>query len=710
MKDIQHHRNIGISAHIDSGKTTLTERILYFTKRIHAIHEVRGKDGVGATMDSMELERERGITIQSAATFANWTHSITGEKDTINIIDTPGHVDFTIEVERSLRVLDGAILVLTGVEGVQSQSITVDRQMKRYHVPRIVFVNKCDRSGANPLRVAVMLKEKLNHKPIVMQIPIGLEDQLKGVVDLVEMKAYYFEGANGDDVRVTDIPEELKDQAQEYREKLVDCCADYNDKIMELAMDGKYGVDEIDKDLIKQTIREQTISLELTPVFMGSAHKNIGVQKLLDGVIDYLPNPAEVENKALDIDNNEQEVVLKSEDNAPLVCYAFKLVNDRYGQLTYIRVYQGTIKKGDSIVNMATGKKVGVGRLVRMHADEMVDITEAGAGDIVALFGIDCASGTTFTDGKNKFNMTSMHVPNPVIELVIEAKNRDELDNMSKALNRFTKEDPTFQVEVDKESGQTIIKGMGELHLDVYIERMRREYHVDVQTGAPQVAYRETITRPAKFEYTHKKQTGGSGQFAKIVGEMRPMEVEGDAENTYKFVNSVVGGRIPKEYIPSCDKGFQSCMEAGSLIGFPVVGIEMEVTDGAYHEVDSSDMAFQICARMAFRQAFEKAGAQILEPIMKVEITTPTEFQGNVVGNISQRRGNIAGTSEERGETTIEAEVPLSEMFGYATDLRSMTQGKAEFTMEFKKYAPVPRNIQDELIKKYGDKAKAGQR
>ena len=683
MKDIQYHRNIGISAHIDSGKTTLTERILYFTKRIHAIHEVRGKDGVGATMDSMELERERGITIQSAATFANWTHSITGEKDTINIIDTPGHVDFTIEVERSLRVLDGAILVLTGVEGVQSQSITVDRQMKRYHVPRIVFVNKCDRSGANPLRVAVMLKEKLNHKPIVMQIPIGLEDQLKGVVDLVEMKAYYFEGANGDNVRITDIPEELKDQAQEYREKLVDCCADYNDQIMELAMEGKYGVDEIDKDLIKKTIREQTISLELTPVFMGSAHKNIGVQKLLDGVIDYLPNPTEVENKALDIDNNEQEVVLKSEDNAPLVCYAFKLVNDRYGQLTYIRVYQGTIKKGDSIVNMATGKKVGVGRLVRMHADEMVDITEAGAGDIVALFGIDCASGTTFTDGKNKYNMTSMHVPNPVIELVIEAKNRDELDNMSKALNRFTKEDPTFQVEVDKESGQTIIKGMGELHLDVYIERMRREYHVDVQTGAPQVAYRETITRPAKFEYTHKKQTGGSGQFAKIVGEMRPMEVEGDAENTYKFVNSVVGGRIPKEYIPSCDKGFQSCMEAGSLIGFPVVGIEMEVTDGAYHEVDSSDMAFQICARMA---------------------------QGNVVGNISQRRGNIAGTSEERGETTIEAEVPLSEMFGYATDLRSMTQGKAEFTMEFKKYAPVPRNIQDELIKKYGDKAKAGQR
>ena len=632
-------------------------------------------------MDSMELERERGITIQSAATFANWTHTKTGERDSINIIDTPGHVDFTIEVERSLRVLDGAILVLTGVEGVQSQSITVDRQMRRYHVPRVVFVNKCDRSGANPLRVAVMLKEKLNHKPCVMQIPIGLESNLKGVVDLLEMKAYYFEGDNGDDMIEKEIPAELVDQANEYREKLVDCCADYSDEVMEKAMEGEYGVDQIDKNLLKKVIREATIRLDITPVFMGSAHKNIGVQKLLDGVIDFLPCPTDVENKALDLDNNEAEVILKSEDNAPLVCYAFKLVNDRYGH--------------------------SVGRLVRMHADEMVDITEAGAGDIVALFGIDCASGTTFTDGKNHYNMTSMHVPNPVIELVIEAKNRDDLDNMSKALNRFTKEDPTFQVEVDKESGQTIIKGMGELHLDVYIERMRREYKCDVTTGAPQVAYRETITRPAKFDYTHKKQTGGSGQYAKVVGEMRPMAVEGDQEKVYNFVNSVVGGRIPKEYIPSCDKGFQSCMEAGSLIGFPVVGIEMEVQDGAFHPVDSSDMAFQVAARMAFREAFAKAGAQILEPIMKVEIQTPTEFQGGVVGNVSQRRGSIVGTSEELGMTTITAEVPLSEMFGYATDLRSMTQGKAEFTMEFCKYLPVPKNIQEELIKKYGDKVKA---
>ena len=699
MKDIEKHRNIGISAHIDSGKTTLTERILFYTNRIHAIHEVRGKDGVGATMDSMELERERGITIQSAATYATWKDT------TINIIDTPGHVDFTIEVERSLRVLDGAILVLCGVAGVQSQSITVDRQMRRYNVPRIAFVNKCDRSGANPLRVAQMLKEKLNHKPCVMQIPIGLEDKLLGVVDLIKMRAFYFEGDNGQIIREAEIPEELKAQAEEYRIKLVDCCADYSDEIMEKAMEGEY--DNIPEALLQKTIREATISLDITPVFMGSAHRNIGIQKLLDGVTDYLPNPLEVQNTALDIANEEKPVILKSEDNAPLVCYAFKLVNDRYGQLTYVRIYQGKLSKGSTIVNMTTDKRVSVGRLVRMHSDDMEDITEAGAGDIVALFGIDCASGTTFTDGTVLYNMTSMHVPNPVIELVIEAKNRDDLSNLSKALNRFTKEDPTFKVEVNKESGQTIIKGMGELHLEVYIERMRREYKVDVQTGAPQVAYRETITRSAPFEYTHKKQTGGSGQFAKVSGEMRPMAVEGDAEKVYNFVNSVVGGRIPKEFIPSCDKGFQSCMEAGSLIGFPVVGIEMELKDGAYHDVDSSDMAFQICARMAFRGAFEKAGAQILEPIMKVEVQTPTEFQGSVVGNLSQRRGNIVGTSEEIGFTTIVSEVPLAEMFGYATDLRSMSQGKAEFTMEFAKYNPVPRNIQEELIKKFGDKAKA---
>jgi elongation factor G len=700
MKNIEKHRNIGISAHIDSGKTTLTERILFLTKRIHAIHEVRGKDGVGATMDSMELERERGITIQSAATYATWKDT------TINIIDTPGHVDFTIEVERSLRVLDGAILVLCGVAGVQSQSITVDRQMRRYNVPRIAFVNKCDRAGANPLRVAEQLKEKLNHLPCVMQIPIGLEDKLKGVVDLVKMKGYLFEGQNGQDIKEVEIPEEFKAQATEYRGKLIETIADFNDHIMEAALEGK----EVSEELIMQTVRKATIDLKITPVFMGSAYKNVGIQKLLDGVNDYLPTPTEVKNIALNLDKNEEPTEMESKDEKPLVCYAFKLTDDRYGQLTYVRIYQGMLKKGLSITNMTTGKKVNVGRLVRMHSDQMEDITEAGAGDIVALFGIDCATGTTFTDGSIHMNMTSMHVPNPVIELVIEAKNRDDLANLSKALNRFTKEDPTFQVYVDKESGQTVIKGMGELHLEVYVERMKREYKVEVQTGAPQVAYRETITRPAAFDYTHKKQTGGSGQYAKMMGEMRPMVVEADMENTYNFVSSVVGGRIPKEFIPSCDKGFQSCLEAGSLIGFPVVGVEMEVKDGQYHPVDSSDMAFQICARMAFREAYQKAGAQVLEPIMKVEVQTPTEFQGSVVGNLSQRRGTIQSTNEQQSYATIVAEVPLSEMFGYATDLRSMTQGKAEFTMEFAKYSSVPRGIQEELIKKYGDKAKSAGR
>jgi elongation factor G len=700
MKNIAKHRNIGISAHIDSGKTTLTERILFYTKRIHAIHEVRGKDGVGATMDSMDLERERGITIQSAATYATWNDT------TINIIDTPGHVDFTIEVERSLRVLDSAILVLCGVAGVQSQSITVDRQMRRYNIPRIAFVNKCDRAGADPMRVAEQLHEKLHHVPCVMQIPIGLEDKLKGVVDLIKMKGYLFEGQSGQDIKEIEIPEDLKAQAAEYRLKLIEAVADFNDHIMELALENK----EVPEELLKETVRKAAIALKITPVFMGSAYKNVGIQKLLDGVTDYLPNPTEVKNIALNLDKNEEPTELESKDEKPLVCYAFKLTDDRYGQLTYIRIYQGMLKKGMAIINMTTGKKVNVGRLIRMHADQMEDISDAGAGDIVALFGIDCATGTTFTDGGSRVNMTSMHVPNPVIELVIEAKNRDDLANLSKALNRFTKEDPTFQVYVDKESGQTVIKGMGELHLDVYVERMKREYKVEVQTGAPQVAYRETITKSASYDYTHKKQTGGAGQYAKMMGEMRPMPVEGDMEKVYNFVSSVVGGRIPKEYIPSCDKGFQSCMEAGSLIGFPVVGIEMEVKDGQYHPVDSSDMAFQICARMAFREAFQKAGPQVLEPIMKVEVQTPTEFQGTVVGNLSQRRGTIVGTTEQLSYTTIVAEIPLSEMFGYATDLRSMTQGKAEFTMEFAKYSPVPRSIQEELIKKYGDKAKAAGR
>ena len=699
MRPLERHRNIGISAHIDSGKTTLTERILYFTNRIHAIHEVRGKDGVGATMDSMELERERGITIQSAATYATW-------KDiTLNIIDTPGHVDFTVEVERSLRVLDGAILVLCGVAGVQSQSITVDRQMRRYNVPRLAFVNKCDRSGANPFRVCDQLREKLKLNSVMMVIPIGLEDKIKGVVDLVRMRAVYFEGERGKIVREDDIPAELMDQAKEYREKLLDNISQYSEEMTDLLLEEK----EIPEELIKKTVREATISLTLCPVYCGSAYKDVGVQVLLDAVGDYLPSPYDVTNTALDLDNNEAKIELIPEDDKPLVAYAFKLEDGRFGQLSYIRVYQGTLKKGMTIYNMSTKKKHTVGRLCRMHADNMEEIEQSRSGDIVALFGIDCASGTTFTDGKLNVNMTSMFVPNPVIELVIEAKNRDQLSNLSKGLNRFTKEDPTFRVEVDKESGQTIIKGMGELHLDVYIERLRREYGVDLQTGNPQVAYRETITKASKFDYTHKKQTGGSGQYAKVQGMIEPLvQAEGEEQKNYEFVSEIVGGAISKDFIPACDKGFQSSMENGGLIGFPIVNVRVRLQDGQMHEVDSSDMAFMIASRMAFRQAYANAGATILEPVMKVEVETPAEFQGAVLGNLNQRRGMIQGSSENNGYAVLIAEVPLSEMFGYATELRSMTQGKAEFTMEFARYGEVPKGIQKELMAKYSDRAKGG--
>lgn len=700
MRPLENLRNIGISAHIDSGKTTLSERILYFTNRIHAIHEVRGKDGVGAVMDNMDLERERGITIQSAATYATW------KQYSLNVIDTPGHVDFTVEVERSLRVLDGAILVLCGVAGVQSQSITVDRQMRRYSVPRVAFVNKCDRSGANPYRVADQLREKLKLNSVMVEIPIGLEDQLKGVVDLIRMKAIYFDADGGKGVREEEIPADLLPKAQEYREKMLDNISQFSDEMMELLLEEK----EVPVDLINATIRKATIDLELCPVFCGSAYRNIGVQPLLDGVGAFLPNPYDVKNIALDLDNQEKEVVLAPEDDKPLVAYAFKLEDGRFGQLTYVRVYQGTLKKGMTIYNMSTKKRHNIGRLVRMHSDKMEDIDASRSGDIVALFGIDCSSGTTFTDGKINVNMTSMFVPNPVIELVIEAQNRDQLNNLSKGLNRFTKEDPTFRVEVDKESGQTIVKGMGELHLEVYIERLRREYGVDLKTGNPQVAYRETITRESKFDYTHKKQTGGSGQYAKVQGLIEPLVLteDDDPTKTYQFVSEVVGGAISKDFLPACDKGFQSSMEMGGLIGFPIVNVKVRLQDGQMHEVDSSDMAFMIASRMAFRQAYSAAAPTILEPIMKVEVETPSEFQGAVLGNLNQRRGMIQGSTEDHGYAVLTAEVPLSEMFGYATELRSMTQGKAEFTMEFARYGEVPKGIQKDLITKYSDRAKGG--
>jgi len=685
MRDLAKARNIGISAHIDSGKTTLTERILFYTQRIHAIHEVRGKDGVGATMDSMELERERGITIASAATYCDWKgHSI-------NIIDTPGHVDFTIEVERALRVLDGAILVLCSVGGVQSQSITVNRQMTRYRVPRIAFINKCDRTGANPDRVIQQLRDKLNLNAVAVQLPIGLEADLAGVVELVSMKALYFEGENGEIIREAEIPANLREEAESKRETLLDAASMFSDELMEAVLEGNPT-----EEMIQAAIRKGTLTLELTPVLMGSAYKNKGVQVLLDAVAAYLPSPTEVTNYALDLDHGEVEVQVTNKPNDPTVALAFKLEDGRYGQLTYLRTYQGTLNKGDTIVNARTGKKLKIGRLVRMHADTMEDIEASGTGDIVALFGVDCASGDTFTDGKINYSMSSMHVPAPVISLAIKPIDNKAQVNMSKALNRFTKEDPTFKTFVDAETNETIISGMGELHLDVYIERMKREYKAVVEVGAPRVAYRETITQRADFNYTHKKQTGGSGQFGRVAGYMEPLE-----EGEYEFVDKIVGGVIPREFISSCDKGFQKAKEKGVLIGAPINGVRCVINDGAAHSVDSSDVAFQQAALGAFREGYLKAQPVILEPIMKVAVEGPTEFQGSVMGSTNQRRGMIIGTTEEDDYTVVEAEVPLSEMFGYSTDLRSLTQGKAEFTMEFATYRPVPKSVAEQLIAEF---------
>ncbi len=689
LKDLSRIRNIGISAHIDSGKTTLTERILFYTNRIHRIQEVRGKEGTGATMDHMELEKERGITITSAATYTSWNDHH------VNIIDTPGHVDFTIEVERSLRVLDGAILVLCGVAGVQSQSMTVDRQMRRYRVPRLAFVNKLDRSGANPAKVSEQLRDKLGLNSVLMQLPIGLEADHAGVVDLVKMKALRFEGDNGEHMLEEEIPADMRDEAEAARENMLDAVSLFSDELTEAILE-----EQVTEELIHEAVRKGVLSLELCPVFMGSAYKNKGVQPLLDAVTAYLPSPLDVENTGVDLSADEAPIVLESDSGKPLVALAFKLDETRYGQLTYVRVYQGTLAKGSSIVNARTKKRVKVGRLARMHSDKMEDIESAGSGDIVALFGIDCASGDTFSDESVQIAMSSMHVPAPVISLAIKPTDQKAQDNMGKALGRFVREDPTFRAGVDDESGQTVISGMGELHLEVYIERMKREYNVDVETGAPQVAYRETISQRAEFDYTHKKQTGGSGQYARVAGYVEPL----DDGTEFEFKSEIRGGAIPTEYIPAVEKGMQASMDKGGLIGFPVIGVRVVANDGNSHSVDSSDMAFQICARDAFKGVYPKAKPAILEPVMKLEVEGPNEFQGAYIKGIMQRRGTIIGTTEEGGFCRVESEVPLAEMFGYATDLRSASQGKAEFTMEFSRYLTVPADVQTELVEKAREK------
>uniref|UniRef100_A0A1J3IKV2 Elongation factor G, mitochondrial n=1 Tax=Noccaea caerulescens TaxID=107243 RepID=A0A1J3IKV2_NOCCA len=682
-------RNIGISAHIDSGKTTLTERVLFYTGRIHEIHEVRGRDGVGAKMDSMDLEREKGITIQSAATYCTW-------KDyKVNIIDTPGHVDFTIEVERALRVLDGAILVLCSVGGVQSQSITVDRQMRRYEVPRVAFINKLDRMGADPWKVLNQARAKLRHHSAAVQVPIGLEENFQGLIDLVHVKAFHFHGSSGENVVAGDIPADMEDLVAEKRRELIEVVSEVDDVLAE-----KFLNDEpVTATELEEAIRRATLAQKFVPVFMGSAFKNKGVQPLLDGVLSYLPCPTEVNNYALDQNNNEERVTLTGSPDGPLVALAFKLEEGRFGQLTYLRVYEGVIKKGDFIINVNTGKRIKVPRLVRMHSNDMEDIQEAHAGQIVAVFGVECASGDTFTDGSVKYTMTSMSVPEPVMSLAVQPVSKDSGGQFSKALNRFQKEDPTFRVGLDPESGQTIISGMGELHLDIYVERIRREYKVDATVGKPRVNFRETITQRAEFDYLHKKQSGGAGQYGRVTGYVEPLPP--GSKEKFEFENMIVGQAIPSGFIPAIEKGFKEAANSGSLIGHPVENIRIVLTDGASHAVDSSELAFKMAAIYAFRLCYTAARPVILEPVMLVELKVPTEFQGTVAGDINKRKGIIVGNDQEGDDSVIQAHVPLNNMFGYSTSLRSMTQGKGEFTMEYKEHSAVSNEVQKELVNAY---------
>ncbi|SCV99713.1 LAFE_0B00870g1_1 [Lachancea fermentati] len=686
-------RNIGISAHIDSGKTTFTERVLFYTGRIKAIHEVRGRDNVGAKMDSMDLEREKGITIQSAATYCSWDKD--GQNYHFNLIDTPGHIDFTIEVERALRVLDGAVLVVCAVSGVQSQTVTVDRQMRRYNVPRVTFINKMDRMGANPFRAIEQINSKLKIPAAAIQVPIGAESDLKGVVNIIDRVALYNEGSNGEHITTGPIPNELNDLVEEKRALLIETLADVDDEIAELFLEEK----EPSVEQIKQAIRRATIARKFTPVLMGSALANRGIQNVLDAIVDYLPNPSEVLNTSLDLSKNETKVNLVPSVQQPFVGLAFKLEEGKYGQLTYIRVYQGRLRKGGYITNVKTGKKVKVSRLVRMHSNEMEDVDEVGSGEICATFGIDCSSGDTFTDGTLNYSMSSMYVPDAVISLSIMPKTKDST-NFSKALNRFQKEDPTFRVRFDPESKETVISGMGELHLEIYVERMKREYNVDCVTGKPQVSYRESITIPADFDYTHKKQSGGAGQYGRVMGTLSPLE----GSNANEFKTAIVGGRIPDKYLAACSKGFEESCEKGPLIGHRVLSVSMLINDGAIHAVDSNELAFKTATMAAFRQAFLDAQPVILEPIMNVSVTAPNEFQGNVISLMNKLQAVIQDTENGQDEFTITAECSLNTLFGFATSLRASTQGKGEFSLEFKHYSPTSPHMQKQLIAEFEKK------
>ncbi len=690
--EIEDYRNFGIMAHIDAGKTTTTERILYYTGKSHKIGEVH--DGA-ATMDWMEQEQERGITITSAATTTFW-EGRDGKKRRLNIIDTPGHVDFTIEVERSLRVLDGAIALLDANAGVEPQTETVWRQADKYGVPRMVFVNKMDKLGADFYRSVEMIKERLGGKPVVIQIPVGAESDFKGLVDLIEMKALIWRdetlGAQWD---VVDIPEDLAGRAAEYREAMIEAVVEADDAAMEAYLEGN----EPDNDQIRALLRKGTCEVQFFPILCGSAFKNKGVQPLLDAVVDFLPSPVEVPAiKGID-PKTDAEVNRVSSDDEPLSMLAFKIMNDPFvGSLTFCRIYSGKVESGISLQNTVKDKRERVGRMLLMHSNSREEIKEAYAGDIVALAGLkDTTTGDTLCDPMKPVILERMEFPDPVIEIAIEPKSKADQEKMSLALNRLAAEDPSFRVGTDHESGQTIIKGMGELHLDILVDRMRREFKVEANIGAPQVAYRETISQVAEIDYTHKKQSGGSGQFARVKLVFEPTE-PGEG---YEFISEIVGGSVPKEYIPGVEKGIGSVMGAGVIAGFPMVDLRVRLIDGAYHDVDSSVLAFEIASRAAFREGCQKASPKLLEPIMKVEVVTPEDYMGDVIGDLNSRRGQITGTEPRGVATVINAMVPLANMFGYVNTLRSMSQGRAQFTMHFDHYAEVPQAVAQEVQAKY---------
>ena len=700
---IERYRNFGIMAHIDAGKTTTSERILFYTGKSHKIGEVH--DGA-ATMDWMEQEQERGITIQSAATTAFWKGMDKSfPEHRFNIIDTPGHVDFTIEVERSLRVLDGAVFVLCAVGGVQPQSETVWRQANKYHVPRIAFVNKMDRTGANFFKVRDQLKARLGAVPVPMQVPVGAEDGFEGVVDLLKMKAIHWDTASqGMNFEYRDIPADLKDVAEEARNYMVEAAAEANEELMDKYLGGE----ELSEDEIVSALRQRTLNTEIVPMFCGSAFKNKGVQAMLDGVIKLLPSPVDVPDvRGVDVDDETKELTRKSDDKAPFSALAFKIMTDPFvGSLTFFRVYSGTLNAGDQVLNSVKGKKERIGRLLQMHSNNRDEIKEVLAGDIAAAVGLkDVTTGDTLCSLDAPIVLERMSFPEPVISMAVEPKTKSDQEKMGNALSRLAQEDPSFRVRTDEESGQTIIAGMGELHLDIIVDRMKREFNVEANVGKPQVAYRETIRKSdVKSDYKHAKQSGGKGQYGHVVIELSPMTAEDkaspDVKNDFLFINEITGGVIPKEFIPAVEKGIRETITSGPLAGYPVVGVKVKLVFGSYHDVDSSEMAFKLAASMAFKEGFRKADPVLLEPIMKVEIVSPEDYLGDVMGDVSRRRGVLQGQDDSPSGKIINAMIPLGEMFGYATSLRSMSQGRATFTMEFDHYEEAPNNIAESVIKK----------